>query len=48
MAKLDLIPVIDERLGNSTYLLDLGAGRTFVIDPSVTCAKYVRRLNGSA
>jgi hypothetical protein len=28
MAKLDLIPVIDEGLCNSTYLLDLGAGRT--------------------
>jgi hydroxyacylglutathione hydrolase len=33
MAKLDLIPVIDEGLGNSTYLLDLGAGRALVIDP---------------
>jgi hydroxyacylglutathione hydrolase len=33
MAKLDLIPVIDEGLGNSTYLLDLGAGRALVMDP---------------
>jgi len=33
MAKLDLIPVIDEGLGNSTYLLDLGAGRALVVDP---------------
>lgn len=33
MAKLDLIPVIDEGLGNSTYLLDLGDGRALVMDP---------------
>ncbi|MEV6324957.1 MBL fold metallo-hydrolase [Nocardia sp. NPDC051787] len=28
-----LVPVIDEGLGNSTYLLDLGDGRALVIDP---------------
>ncbi|MEV0769654.1 MBL fold metallo-hydrolase [Nocardia salmonicida] len=28
-----LIPVIDEGLGNSTYLLDLGDGRALVLDP---------------
>lgn len=33
MAKLDLIPVIDEGLGNSTYILDLGDGRALVLDP---------------
>ena len=33
MAKLDLIPVIDEGLGNSTYLLDLGECRALVVDP---------------
>ncbi|WP_427136455.1 MBL fold metallo-hydrolase [Pseudarthrobacter sp. S9] len=33
MAKLDLIPVIDEGLGNSTYILDLGDGRALVMDP---------------
>ncbi|MGY2744781.1 MBL fold metallo-hydrolase [Arthrobacter sp. UYCu723] len=33
MAKLDLIPVIDEGLGNSTYLLDLGGGRALAVDP---------------
>lgn len=27
MAALDLIPVIDEGLGDSTYILDLGDGR---------------------
>ncbi len=33
MAKLDLIPVIDEGLCNSTCLLDLGEGRALVMDP---------------
>ena len=30
---LNLIPVVDEGLGNSTYLLDLGAGLALVMDP---------------
>lgn len=30
---LHLIPIIDEGLGNSTYLLDLGAGLALVVDP---------------
>lgn len=30
---LHLIPVVDEGLGNSTYLLDLGAGLALVVDP---------------
>ncbi len=33
MATLDLIPVINEGLGNSTYLLDLGDGSALVVDP---------------
>ncbi|MET3768821.1 glyoxylase-like metal-dependent hydrolase (beta-lactamase superfamily II)/rhodanese-related sulfurtransferase [Marisediminicola sp. UYEF4] len=33
MAKLHLVPVIDEGLGNSTYLLDIGQGRALVVDP---------------
>ncbi len=33
MARLDLIPVVDEGLGNSTYILDLGRGRALVLDP---------------
>lgn len=33
MGSLDLIPVVDEGLGNSTYLLDLGDGRALVMDP---------------
>ncbi|MFE3444316.1 rhodanese-like domain-containing protein [Nocardia sp. NPDC059180] len=31
--ELTLVPVIDEGLGNSTYLLDLGDGRAMVLDP---------------
>jgi len=30
---LHLIPVVDEGLGNSTYILDLGAGMALVVDP---------------
>ncbi|MBB3035924.1 MBL fold metallo-hydrolase [Hoyosella altamirensis] len=30
---LTLIPIVDEGLGNSTYLLDLGDGRALVLDP---------------
>jgi hydroxyacylglutathione hydrolase len=33
MARLDLIPVIDAGLGNSTYILDLGDGNALVVDP---------------
>lgn len=33
MGSLNLIPVVDEGLGNSTYLLDLGEGRALVMDP---------------
>lgn len=33
MGSFNLIPVVDEGLGNSTYLLDLGDGRALVMDP---------------
>ena len=33
MGQFNLIPVIDEGLGNSTYLLDVGDGRAVVVDP---------------
>ena len=33
MGSLNLIPVVDVGLGNSTYLLDLGDGRALVMDP---------------
>ncbi len=29
-----VIPVVDEGLGNSSYLVDLGEGRALAIDPS--------------
>ena len=34
MSNPTVIPVVDEGLGNSTYLLDLGGGRGLVLDPS--------------
>lgn len=33
MGQFELIPIIDEGLGNSTYLLDVGGGRALVMDP---------------
>lgn len=33
MATLHLVPVIDEGLGNSTYLVDIGRGKALVMDP---------------
>jgi glyoxylase-like metal-dependent hydrolase (beta-lactamase superfamily II)/rhodanese-related sulfurtransferase len=33
IASEDLIPLIDEGLGNSAYLLDLGDGRALAVDP---------------
>src|SRR5262245_48742352 len=35
MAMPDLIPLVDEGLGNSAYLLDLGDGRALAVDPSL-------------
>jgi hydroxyacylglutathione hydrolase len=34
MADVDVIPVVDEGLGNSAYLLDLGDGRALAVDAS--------------
>ncbi|WP_214370777.1 MBL fold metallo-hydrolase [Pseudonocardia sp. H11422] len=31
--RIELVPVVDEGLGNSCYLLDLGDGRALVVDP---------------
>ncbi|QBS44865.1 rhodanese-like domain-containing protein [Nocardia sp. CS682] len=39
-----LVPVIDEGLGNSTYLLDLGNGQALVLDPE----RDVRRVLAEA
>ncbi|MQA10406.1 MAG: MBL fold metallo-hydrolase [Pseudonocardiaceae bacterium] len=35
MATIDLVPLVDEGLGNSAYLLDLGDGRALVVDVSL-------------
>ena len=34
MAGVDLVPLVDEGLGNSAYLVDLGGGRALVVDVS--------------
>lgn len=34
MAAVELVPIIDEGLGNSAYLVDLGDGRALVVDVS--------------
>ncbi|WP_067852589.1 MBL fold metallo-hydrolase [Nocardia shimofusensis] len=39
-----LVPVVDEGLGNSTYLLDLGDGRALVLDPE----RDVRQVRAEA
>ncbi|WP_280260631.1 MBL fold metallo-hydrolase [Nocardia abscessus] len=39
-----LVPVIDEGLGNSTYLLDLGDGQALVLDPE----RDLRQVRGEA
>lgn len=31
---IDVVPIVDEGLGNSTYLVDLGDGRALAVDPS--------------
>lgn len=41
---LTLVPVVDEGLGNSTYLLDLGDGRALVLDPE----RDLRRVRAEA
>ncbi|MHB8464356.1 MAG: MBL fold metallo-hydrolase [Acidimicrobiales bacterium] len=43
MTKTDLVPVafVDEGLGNSSYLLDLGDGRALVIDPARDATPYL-------
>jgi len=41
---LQLVPVVDEGLGNSTYILDLGAGLALVVDPE----RDVRQVRAEA
>ncbi len=40
---MELVPVVDEGLGNSSYLLDLGDGRAAVIDPERDPRPYLER-----
>jgi glyoxylase-like metal-dependent hydrolase (beta-lactamase superfamily II)/rhodanese-related sulfurtransferase len=43
MSALDLIvPVVDQGLGNSSYVVDLGDGRALVIDPERNPTPYLR------
>ncbi len=37
-----LVPVVDEGLGNSAYLLDLGDGRALAVDPSLDVRAVLR------
>lgn len=39
----NLVPFVDEGLGNSSYLIDLGDGRALVIDPSRDPSPYLAR-----
>jgi hydroxyacylglutathione hydrolase len=44
----EIVPLVDEGLGNSSYLVALGGGRALVLDPSRNPAPYVElaeRLN---
>ena len=40
---IDVIAFVDEGLGNSSYLIDLGDGRGFVVDPSRDASAYLAR-----
>src|SRR5262245_17162277 len=37
-----LVPLVDEGLGNSAYLLDLGDGRALAVDPSLDLRAVAR------
>jgi hypothetical protein len=43
-----VVPVVDEGLGNSAYLVDLGQGRALAIDAPRTCGLCGRRPAGTA
>ncbi|MGQ0842110.1 MBL fold metallo-hydrolase [Actinokineospora sp.] len=43
---MNVVPVIHEGLGNSSYLLDLGDGRAAVIDPQRDPRPYLRQARG--
>ena len=43
-----IVPVVDDGLGNSSYLVDLGDGRALVIDPKRDPTPYLRAAAGRA
>jgi glyoxylase-like metal-dependent hydrolase (beta-lactamase superfamily II)/rhodanese-related sulfurtransferase len=43
-----IVPVVDEGLGNSSYVVDLGDGRALVVDPARDPAPYLRAAAGRA
>jgi hydroxyacylglutathione hydrolase len=43
---LDVVPVVDEGLGNSSYLVGLGDGRALVLDPSRDPSPYMAEAEG--
>jgi glyoxylase-like metal-dependent hydrolase (beta-lactamase superfamily II)/rhodanese-related sulfurtransferase len=49
VTKTDLVPVafVDEGLGNSSYLLDLGDGRALVVDPVRDATPYLAAAEGA-
>jgi glyoxylase-like metal-dependent hydrolase (beta-lactamase superfamily II)/rhodanese-related sulfurtransferase len=43
-----IVPVVDQGLGNSSYVVDLGDGRALVIDPERDPTPYLRAAAGRA
>jgi len=41
----DVVAIVDEGLGNSSYLVDLGDGRALAIDPSRDPSPYLARVD---
>lgn len=49
MTKPELVPIafVDEGLGNSSYLLNLGDGRALVVDPARDATPYLAAAEGA-
>lgn len=41
---MGILPLVDERLGNSAYVVDLGDGSALVVDPGRSPRPYLRAL----
>jgi len=41
MPEVEVVPLVEEGLGNSSYLLDLGDGRALAVDPGRDPAPYL-------